>query len=159
MSAVDKNDPPRAYGVFKPVGHTLIAFHDEATLRGAVDRLVASGVDSATLTTYTSEEMLAQTADDLQNAGPLATIGQELNLVKAHNEMAKNGGHFLVMETDKDEQAELATQVAKEFDARLAQRYGRFTVEELIDPDNETRQVFESPDRGLDDKEATSNRS
>jgi hypothetical protein len=30
---MNKTDPPTTFGVFKPVGHTLIAFHTEAELQ------------------------------------------------------------------------------------------------------------------------------
>lgn len=149
---MDKNDPPRTFGVFKPSGHTVIAFKDEASMLGAIDRLVESGVSDTTMTTYTPAQMLAQTDDDVRNAGVLASIGQELNLVKVHHELAQRGSYFMVVQTDSDEQAEQATAVARQFGARMAQRYGKFMIEELIDPADGQQQVFESPDRGLDDR-------
>lgn len=151
---MDKNDPPRAFGVFKPSGHTVIAFRNEASLNDAVEALVRTGFPESALTIYTPEEMLTQSQSDIDNAGTLATVGQELNLVKVHHDIARRGGHFLVVETDDDEQAEKAAAVARQFGAELAQRYGKFMVEELIDPGNGKRQEFESPDRGLDNRHA-----
>ena len=151
---MDKLDPPRTFGVFKPVGHTVIAFKDEVSMLGAIDRLAEVGVADESITTYSPQEMVGQTSDDLANAGALASIGQELNLVKLHRQLAQDGSYFLVIETDDDEQAQRTADLAREFGARMAQRYGRLMVEELIDS-GEDRQEFESPDRGLDDKNIT----
>ena len=41
--------------------------------------------------------MLAQIDEDMSRASPLAAIGQELNLVKAHRALAERGYHWLVV--------------------------------------------------------------
>lgn len=94
--------------------------------------------------------MTAQVDKQLASASALASIGQDLNLIKAHRELAQNGCSFLIVHAPDDEQAELVASVAQTTGAVAAQRYGRFIVEELIDLPVGEKQVFESPDRGLD---------
>lgn len=148
---MDKADPPKSFGVFKPVDHTVIAYADPAGVDSAIEALRSHGFGDADLTRYSPQEMLAQVDADLAAASPLASVGQELNLVKAHYGLAKQGCSFLVVHAPKEEQGEIVAQVVRDTGARAAQRYGRFMIEELVQETVEgNSQVFESPDRGLD---------
>jgi len=149
---MDKHNRPKAFGVFKPVDHVLMAFHDAEDLIAAQTALGQQGFNAQDLTTYEPQEMLHQTEEDMRNAGLLATVGQELNLVKAHHALAETGCSFLVVHTPKDEQVRQVTDVALRTHATSAQHYGRFIIEELISTPRGNRQVFESHDRGLDVK-------
>lgn len=145
---MNKADPPRSFGVFKPAGHTVLTFPDGEKLEDAALQLTASRLGSGEVTRYTPQEMMAQSEEDLKGASALASIGQELNLVKAHRELARNGCHFLVVPTEKDEIARQVAEIAQSLGAIAAQHYGNLVIEDLIaDGKN---QVFESPDRGLD---------
>jgi hypothetical protein len=94
--------------------------------------------------------MIRQVDSDLDNAGALAAIGQEVNLVKAHRALAEQGYHFLVVHADDDDQAQRIADTVKGFNAERAQHYGHFIIEELISHPDDEPQVAESPDRGLD---------
>jgi hypothetical protein len=80
----------------------------------------------------------------------LAAVGQELNLVKAHQALAERGYHWLIVHAPEDEQARRAATLAAEHGAERAQRYGAFIIEELIEHSVGKAHVAESPDRGLD---------
>lgn len=147
---MDKTDPPESFGVFKPVGHTVIAYRSSPELQAAAEQLTARGFESADLVRYSPEEMMAQVDAQLPDASPLASVGQDLNLIKAHRALAEGGCSFLVVHAPNDEQAELVAGIARATHAVAAQHYGRFIVEELIDTPAGEAQVFESPDRGLD---------
>lgn len=147
---MDKQNPPKAYGVFKPVGHVLMAFRAEDDLHAAETALMQQGFAGDDLTAYAPQEMLSQTEEDIHNAGFLATIGQEMNLVKSHRAFAEAGCSFLAVRAPHAEQIKQATEVAKQNHAASAQHYGRFIIEELISSPRGDQQVFESPDRGLD---------
>lgn len=148
---MDIQTPPQSFGVFKPVGHTVVAFSSAKALEAAVSALLADGpFIEADLTRYSTAQMLAQTASDLQTASPLASIGQELNLVKAHRALAEQGCVFLVVHAADDEHIAKLTAVAKAAGARAAQHYGNFVIEELVAVNDGSLQLFESPDTGLD---------
>ncbi len=146
---MEPNDRPEAYGVFKPVGHVIVALPTAADSQGARSALVAGGFDAAAIVTYSPEEMQRQADIDIEQAGVLAGIGQELNLVKAHRKLAEQGFSFLVVKASGDDEAQKVADIARRFHAKHAQKYGRLVIEELIDesPDNQTN---ESPDLGLD---------
>ncbi|MEJ8291722.1 hypothetical protein WKI45_02760 [Delftia tsuruhatensis] len=144
------SSPPRAYGVFKPVGHMVVSFPTAAQADEGMAALQALALPDQGIQRYTDREMLAQIDQDLRQASPVAAVGQELNLVKAHQALAERGYHWLVVRVDSDEAARAAADALKAAGAERAQLYGRFIIEELIEHAADLPQVGESPDRGLD---------
>lgn len=130
---MDKSNPPNSFGVFKPVGHTVMAFRSAADLQAAASALEAKGFVGEALVRYTPEEMTAQVDAELHTASPLASFGYELDLIKAHRELALSGCSFLVVHAPDDAQAERVAVVARTMKAVAAQHYGRFMIEELAD--------------------------
>lgn len=128
---MDKTNPPKTFGVFKPVGHTVIAFRSAADLQAAVSALMAQGFAGSTMVQYTPEEMMAQVDAELQTASPLASFGYELDLSKAHRALAQSGCSFLVVYAPHDAQAERVAAVVRTSRAVTAQHYGTFMIEEL----------------------------
>lgn len=147
---MDINNPPRSFGVFKPVHHTVVTFAATAALESAAGALLAQGFVAEDLTRYSPAQMLAQAESDLQTASPLASLGQELNLVKAYRDLAEEGCSFLVVHAPDDAQIVTLTRAAKAAGAKAAQLYGSFIIEELIAPSEDDVQTSESPDKGLD---------
>lgn len=144
------NDRHDAYGVFKPVGHVIVALPSEEDSRGAVDALTKEGFEAGDIATYTPDEMKRQADVDIEQASVLAGIGQELNLVRSHRELAIKGHSFLVVRASDDDRIQQVAEIARRFHATRAQSYGRLLIEELIEVGDDERQVAESPDRGLD---------
>lgn len=141
---------PQAYGVFKPVGHVIMALPTERDASQALDALLEAGFERAGVTTYSPDQMVRQADIDIDQAGVLAGIGQELNLVKSHRELALKGSSFIVVRAPHDEQAQRVAEIGRRFNATRAQKYGHLMIEELIEVGSGERQVGESPDRGLD---------
>ena len=147
---MDKTDPPLSFGVFKPVGHTVIAFRTVVDLESAAQALHDQGFEADALVRYTPGEMVAQVEAERASASPLAALGQEQNLIEAHRVLALAGCSFLVVHAPDDARAEEVATVARHHRAAAAQRYNRFFIEELIADAPGEPQVFESPARGLD---------
>jgi len=144
------NPHPTSFGVFKPVDHVLMSFVAAADSDAAVIALRDAGFTGSEIWRYTPSEMRQQAELDIGNASGLASLGQELNLVKAHLALALQGQSFVVVSAAEDEQVQRATEVALHTNATRAQRYGTLLIEELIAPGTTTQQTSESPDRGLD---------
>lgn len=141
---------PTSFGVFKPVGHTVISFPSAGQAVDARAALGRLGLTGDAIVSYTDREMLAQIDRDIQSASPLASIGQEMNLVLAHQALAELGYHWLVVRTPQDELAQQVAACVQPFGAERAQLYGHFIIEELISHPGAPPQVAESPDRQLD---------
>lgn len=147
---MNTSDRHEAYGVFKPVGHVIVALPSEPDAKGAAAALLRDGFDAADVVAYSPDQMRRQADIDIEQAGVLAGIGQELNLVKSHRELAIKGHSFLVVKAPDDDRAQRVADIARRFNATRAQSYGRLVIEELIEPGTGENQVAESPDRGLD---------
>lgn len=144
----------RSFGVFKPVGHLVISFPDAAAADAASQAMQAAGLGLAEIRRYSDREMIEQIDADIAHASPLAALGQELNLVRAHRALATQGYHFLVVHVpekgDKKIPAQQLADLARDHGALRAQLYGSFIIEEMIQRPDQLAQVGESPDRGLD---------
>ena len=147
---MEKAHPPKTFGVFKPVGHVVLAYRNDDDLHAAEHTLSGQGFTGQDVVSYSPEEMLAQTAEDFQQASPLAWIGQDMNLIRAHRAFAEAGCSFLVVKAADDEHVQRVAEVARQTHAAAAQRYGRLIVEELISSPRGDTQTRESPDTGLD---------
>jgi hypothetical protein len=150
MNSTDQS----SFGVFKPVGHVVLAFPRADQAKAAMQALASIGWSGPDLRAYTDVQMLQQIRSDLHDASPLAEVGQELNLIRAQEALALRGFHWLVVHARDSETATRVAETARQCGARSAQSYGRFIIEELIEPANAEPQVAESPDRGLDTRVA-----
>ena len=148
---MDKKDIPQSFGVFKPVGHVVITFRTAGDLQAAEAALGEQGFAASEMVRYTPAEMIAQVDAEVEKASPMAAIGQDLNLIKAHRESAQEGCSFLVVHAPEAAHVEKVDAVVHRYNAVAAQRYGRFITEELIDADDARNQTNESADTGLDD--------
>lgn len=148
---MDKQHIPESFGVFKPVGHVVITFRALGDLLRAEAALHEQGFAPSEIVRYTSKEMIEQVNAELERASPLAALGQDLNLIKAHRELAQEGCSFLVVHAPEQAHVDKVNAVAHALKAVAAQRYGRFVTEELIEGDPGDNQTIESPDTGLDD--------
>ena len=152
---MDTNEKHEAYGVFKPVGHVIASFANAADAQAAATELAEAGFTGDAVIRYSPEQMRRQADIDIRNAGVLASIGQELNLVKAHRDLAEKGYSFLMVHAPEDDQAQRVAAIAKRHRATRAQQYGHLLIEELIEVGSGETQVGESPDRGLDAQTAS----
>jgi hypothetical protein len=133
MPTMDKTNPPTSFGVFKPVGHTLIAFHTEDELVSAVVALKAMDFVDDNMAHYSAEQMSTQIAVELRTASPLATFGYELDLIHMHEDMAKKGCSFLVVNAPTDARAAQVAELVRSIKPVTAQHYGRFMIEDLTE--------------------------
>ena len=108
------------------------------------------GLETGAVQRLTDQEMLQRIDDDLKQASPLTSIGQEVNLIKAHRELTARGYHWLVVKVAGDDTACEVAACVRSFHAERAQYYGHFIIEELLEPPTGVGQVAESPDRRLD---------
>ena len=130
---MNKLDPPTSYGIFKPVGHTLIAFGEETQLQQAVASLASVGFLPESMVRYAADEMLAQINAELLSHNPLANFGYELDLINVHKGFAEQGCSFLVVEASTDALAAQVATVVGRMHPVSAQHYGRLMIEDLTE--------------------------
>lgn len=130
---MEKNKPPESFGVFKPVGHIVMAYRSPDALQSACGALLEQGFTQATMLRYSSQEMAEQVDTELKNASPLASFGYELKLINIYRELAAAGCAFLIVHAPEDDQVARVAAVANKMQAVTAQRYGSLIIEELVD--------------------------
>ena len=145
-----KNERNETLGVFSPTGWVIASFPDAAAMETAANALGALGLHADDIVRHSPEQMIEHVNHDIANASPLSSLGQELNLVKAHRALAQQGYHFLQIHSPEDDLTRRVATVLTQSGAERAQKYGRFIIEELIEQGDDERQTFESPARGLD---------
>lgn len=146
----DDEGRPTSFGVHKPVDHLVISFPGGTEAGQARAALSAHGIAEGDLHAVSDREMVELVERDLKRASPLAAIGQEINLLRSHGELAERGYHFLVVKAKDDKQAREIAEIARRNRAERAQYYGHFIIEEMLEPEGGRPQVAESPHRGLD---------
>lgn len=151
---MNKSNPPTSFGVFKPVGHVVVALGSNEQLQALSGALAAQGFSAGEMVHYSPQEMIDQVSAQLLTASPLASVGQDLNLIKAHRALAEGGCSFLVVHAPDGDQVDKVAAAAKSHHAKSAQRYGSLIVEELLAAPDDKPQTFESPDTGLDSPNA-----
>jgi hypothetical protein len=130
---MNKTDPPTTFGVFKPVGHTLIAFHTEGAQQSAVVALKALGFLASSMVHYSALEMAAQVKEELLTANPLAAFGYELDLMHIHADLAQKGCSFLVVHAPTDVLAAQVAELVRSIKPASAQHYGRFMIQDFTE--------------------------
>ena len=147
---MNHDEHPTAFGVFSPIGHVVMATPSGTDLVAVESALAAADLGPDPVVRISPAQMLAQADADLARASPLASVGQERNLVKAQRELAAQGHSFLVIDTPDEAQVQRVAAIARRFGVTRAQHYGRWVIEELIEVGSTDQQVPESPDLGLD---------
>ena len=130
---MDKYDPPTSFGIFKPTGHTLIAFRDETQLQEAMTALASVDFKPDSMVRYTPEEMAAQVETQLQSHNPLANFGYEIDLIRVHKGLAQEGCSFLVVDAPTEELQAKVAELVKRMNPVSAQHYGRILIEDLTE--------------------------
>ena len=123
---------PETPNLLKPVDHVILAFADEAVLRDASAALAEAGFEGAAVHEYTAVEMHTALNAELEASGPLASLGQDTNLAEFRRKLAADGHGWLVVHAPAEEQTAQVTDIARRSGARLAQKFTRFTIEELV---------------------------
>ena len=117
-------------------------------MEAAATALGDQGFGEQEIVRYSPTEMKAQAELDLDRASPLAELGYEVKLVRAHRELADQGYSFLMVHAPKSDQVTQVADVARRFHAERAQKYGNFVIEELITPNAEEDHAVQAPPRG-----------
>ena len=123
---------PESPNLFKPVDHVILAFAEEARLRDASAELAKAGFAQSAVHEYTAVQMHTALNAELEASGPLASLGQDTNLAEFRRKLAADGHGWLVVHAPAQEHTAQVADIAKRFGARLAQKFTRFTIEELV---------------------------
>lgn len=129
---MSKSDAPISFGVFRPIGHVVVAFQDDATASQAAAWLREQGFDAEDVLQYSADEEGSLMSTMLDHTSGVAGFGYEVTLMRRYQELAREGCGWLVVYAPDDDHAQRVAGVAQRFGARLAERYHRLLIEDLI---------------------------
>ncbi len=127
-----KADRPQVLGAFKPVGHVVVALPDDKVAAEATAALIEAGFDADDVLQYSADEEGAQMQHMLDHASDFAGFGYEITLMRRYRQLAGEGCSWLLVYAPDDAHAASVAQVAERFGARLAEKYHRLVVEDLL---------------------------
>jgi hypothetical protein len=122
---------PRSFGAFSPTGHVVTAFTTDADAEKARQTLLRNGFDEEQVTHYNKDEVLWEFMRNENHAISPVQIGQEAARFEEYLELAGQGCGFLVVHTPEDEVAKRAVHIVMPFGLKFAEKYIRWTLEEL----------------------------
>lgn len=129
---MDKHDPPESFGVFKPVGHVVMAFEKTDDRDAARRTLQEGGFSEDALIEFSAAEMARRTRLEMEQASGTAAFGYEIVLAKEHLQLAERGCDWLVVHAPRDHLTAQVERAARQHDAVVADRYGHLVVEHLL---------------------------
>ncbi|QNM95663.1 hypothetical protein [Chitinimonas koreensis] len=132
MQKMSKTHIPTSFGVFKPVGHLVLAFRAADTRDQVMHVLAGQGFGDEDLTAFEADEWLDTMDRAEANRGLMATFGSELDQVEMHARLARDGHVFLVVFAPAEAQTEAVAEVAERYGAVLVQKYGRLLIENKV---------------------------
>jgi hypothetical protein len=132
LKRLTKADHPQSFGAFKPVGHVVVAMPDDECAAAAVRALRATGFEAEDILEYTAAEENDEMDRMLQHASDLAGFGYEVSLMRRYQELAREGASWLIVFAPDDDRAARVAQTVKGHGARMAEKYHRLVIEDLI---------------------------
>ncbi|AKJ31456.1 hypothetical protein [Caldimonas brevitalea] len=132
LKRMTKDDMPLSFGAFNPVGHIVLAFDNAEDARAATDALHKAGFDDEDVLHYSAEEESELMARRLADASGAAEFGAEIRLMRRYKELADQGCCWMVVFAPTAVRAHQVGEIARQHDARIAERYGRLIIEDLL---------------------------
>ncbi|NML19192.1 hypothetical protein [Azohydromonas caseinilytica] len=132
LKRMTKTQVPVSFGAFKPVGHVVVAFPDDQAAQQAARDLRDLGLGPEDILFYTGDEEGREMRELLDGVSGTAEFGHEIVLMRRYAELAREGCGWLIVFAPEDEQAMRVAEVARHHGARMAERYHRLVVEDML---------------------------
>ncbi len=132
IKRLTKDDQPLSFGVFNPVGHIVVAFDDDATASAAAQALKDAGFEDEDILQYNAHEESEAMSRMLDGITGAAGFGHEVTLMRQYKSLADEGCGWLVVYAPEKERCEKVVAIARRHGAKLAEKYGRLVIEDLL---------------------------
>jgi hypothetical protein len=127
-----KGEFQASLGALNPVGHTVLAFANDAVAADAKKALLQAGVAEEDILSYTSGELFPNLEELMRKASGAAGFGYEITLMRRYMTLASEGCGWLVVYSPDEAKTASVQSIARQLGARSAVHYGRLAHEDLI---------------------------
>lgn len=132
LKKMSKQEVPMTLGAFDPVGHVVIAFESDEHAERAAQALLDDGFYEDDIVRFTASEEASTMTDMLTRTSGIAEFGFEAVLMRRYRQLAAEGCGWLVVFAPETVRAERVADIARQHGARIAERYRRLVIEDLI---------------------------
>jgi hypothetical protein len=108
-----------------------MVFATDGDAERARQALLENGFDANDVTHYGNKELTAEFQKSEEQALNPVQIGQEVAKIDEYLALAKEGAGFIVLHAPEEEAAKSAVEIVRPFGLKFAEKYNRFTIEEL----------------------------
>ena len=129
---LDRDDLPLSFGAFKPVGHIAVVLPDDASGAAAAQALRDAGFAAGGVLHFSAAETAARFKELLPEAPGSAGFGSEIQSMRQIYLLATEGCSLLVVHAPEGDAVEKVESIARQHGAKVAKRYGRLLIEDLI---------------------------
>ena len=129
---LDRNELPLSFGAFKPVGHLAVVLPDDASGDAAAQALRDAGFAAGGVLHFDAAETAAQFKNLLPEASGASGFGSEIQSMRQIYLLATEGCSMLVVHAPDGDAVAKVEALARQHGAKLAKRYGRLLIEDLI---------------------------
>jgi len=129
---IDRNQLPLSFGAFKPVGHIAVMLPDEPAAEAMAQVLRDAGFAAGGVLHLNAAETAAQFKDLLPEASGASGFGSEIQSMRQLYLLATEGCSLLLVHTPGGDQVSQVEALARRHGAKVAKRYGRLLIEDLV---------------------------
>lgn len=127
-----KEDFPVSFGVFKPVGHVVVALSTDEVAQEMNQALLDRGLAAEDIVFFRADEMSEKLKTHIPHISGTAGFGTEIQFMRHYDELAATRHGWLIVYTADSDQEPLVQELAEQFNAKLAHKYNLLVTEELI---------------------------
>ena len=127
-----KGEFQESLGALNPVGNAVLAFASDAVAANAKAALLQAGFGDADILSYTSGELFPNLDEMMRKASGAAGFGYEITLMRRYMTLASEGCGWLVVYAPDEAQTAKVQDIARQFAAKSAVRYGMLASEDLV---------------------------
>jgi alkanesulfonate monooxygenase SsuD/methylene tetrahydromethanopterin reductase-like flavin-dependent oxidoreductase (luciferase family) len=132
IKRLTKADHPVSFGAFSPTGHVVVCFETDEEASSARQDLLGAGFEEEDILLYTHDEERDEMSRLLDGVSGASGFGHEVCLMRLYKDLAEHGSGFLIVYTPDRAHCERVVEIAKKHNAKLAEKYGRLVIEDLI---------------------------
>jgi hypothetical protein len=120
-------------GVFYPTGYMVLMFAGEQDARDAARRLADNGIQEDAVCLITPDDFRREIVGSTGDDEILPSAGTEGDTVRRFAQLAREGGHALMIHAPKSEESDRVMELLKDAKISYGQKYRKLVIEDIVE--------------------------